>query len=77
MVRGHQVQVRDRIQPYLLSAHGKRNLHLGDNKGEKQNPILKQRLPCKTPVSFPVLMGSRCSTEEFNFEKTNPVENKR
>ena len=34
-IRGHQVQVKDRIQPYLLSAHGKRNLHLGDNKRNK------------------------------------------
>ena len=77
MMRGHQMQVRDRIQPYLLSAYGKRNLHLGDNKGEKQNPVLKQRLLCETPVSFLVPMGSRCSTEVFNFEKINPVENKR
>nr|POF09736.1 hypothetical protein CFP56_21375 [Quercus suber] len=29
------------------------------------------------PVSFPVPMGSRCNIEVFNFEKTNPVENKR
>ena len=36
MVHGHQVQVRDRLQPYLLSTHGKGNVHSGDNKGEKE-----------------------------------------
>ena len=82
-VRGHQVHVRDRFQPYLLSAHGKGNLHLGDNKGEKekmkekQNPILKQRLLCKRPVSFPGPMGSRRRSEVLNLEKTILVEKQR
>ena len=83
MVCGHQVQVRDRFQPYLLSAHGKGNLHLGDNKGEKekmkekQNPVLKQRLLCKSLVSFLGLMGSRCRLKILNLEKTILVEKQR
>ena len=35
MVCEHQVHVRDKNQPYLLSAHDKGKLQLGDNKGEK------------------------------------------
>ena len=83
MVCGHQVQVRDRFQPYLLSALGKGNLHLGDNKGEKekmkekQNPVLKQRLLCKRLVSFLGLMGSWCRSEILNLEKTILVEKQR
>nr|POE57596.1 esterase [Quercus suber] len=46
-VRGHQVQVRGRNQPYRLSTHDKGKWLLGDNKGEKQN------LLSKTAVSLP------------------------
>ena len=48
MVHGHQVQVRGRNQPNRLSAHDKGNLLLGDSKGEKQNPVIKQRLLSET-----------------------------
>ena len=44
---------------------------------EKQNPILKQRLLCKRPVSFPGPMGSRRRSEVLNLEKTILVEKQR
>ena len=82
-VHGHQVQVRDRLQPYLLSTHGKGNVYSGDNKGEKekmkekQNPVLKQRLLYKRSVSFPGSMGSRSRSEVPNLEKTILLEKQR
>ena len=71
------MQVRDRNQPHLLSAHGKGKLQLGEKKGEKQNLVLEHRLLSGTPVSFPGQMDSRRSTEACNFEKTKLVEKKK
>ena len=44
---------------------------------EKQNPVLKQRLLCKRPVSFLGSMGSRSRSEVPNLEKTILVEKQR
>ncbi|KAF3948103.1 hypothetical protein CMV_025855 [Castanea mollissima] len=52
-VRGHKVQVRGRNQPNRFSAHVKGKLSLGDNKGEKQNPVIKQSLLSETAVRLP------------------------
>ncbi|KAF3953827.1 hypothetical protein CMV_020760 [Castanea mollissima] len=81
-VRGHQVQVKGRN--HLLSAHDKRKMQLGDNMGEKQNPVFEQRRLSKTPVSIlgPMTLegrdvGPRHSDEEFNLGETNQVGIKR
>ena len=78
------MQVRGKYQPNLLSAHDKGKLLLGDNKGEKQNLVIEQRLLSKMPVSIPGSttlggrdVGSRCINGEFNFGETNLIGNKR
>ena len=57
---------------------------LGDSKGEKQNPVIKQRLLSEMVVSLlgsatlgGTEVGSQRNTKDFNFGKINPVGNKR
>ena len=78
------MQVRGKNQPNRLSAHDQGKLLLGDNKGEKPNPVIKQRLLSEMAVSLlgPTTLGgtkvgSWLSTEDFNFGKINPIGNKR
>ena len=59
-------------------------MQLGDNKGEKQNPVIEQRMLSEMLVSMlgsTTLggrdVGSRCINVEFNLGETNPVGNKR
>ena len=59
-------------------------MQLGDNKGEKQNPVIEQRMLSEMSVSIPGPttlggrdVGSRHINVEFNLEETNPVGNKR
>jgi len=59
-------------------------LLLGDNKGEKQNPVIEQRMLSEMSVSIlgPTTLGgrdvgSRCINVEFNLGETNPVGYKR
>ena len=57
---------------------------LRDNKGDKQNPVIKQRLLSEMAMNLPgpatlggTEVGPRRSAEDFNFGKINPVGNKR
>ena len=58
-MRGHWVQVRGRNQPNLLSNLDKGKLQLGDNRREKQNPVIEQRRLSEMPVSIlgPTTLG--------------------
>ncbi|KAL0008930.1 hypothetical protein SO802_010432 [Lithocarpus litseifolius] len=60
-VRGHQVQVRGRNQLNLSSAHEKRKMQLGNNRGEKENSVMEQRRLSVTlaNTSGPMTLGGR------------------
>ena len=75
-VRGNQVQVRGRKQPYQLSSHDKGKWLLGDNKGEKQNLLSETAVSLPGPATLGgTEVGSWSSTEDFNVGKLFPKRN--